>query len=348
MNRNFFLPPPTRNPRRNLFALFLTLLLSLSRFAPAQSLPVNDSEISPEGLAKFEKLMVETKSRQALIIHKGKVVAEWYWLGSNADAKLECWSLSKSVASTAIGFLVDEGKIASIDDPVAKYIPSWKGTPKEKITIANLLDQTSGLKEAAGANTPANLLQQCLDTPVLHPPGEEHRYNNGACNILSAVISSAAGKDPEEYMREKMWKPLGMSHTSWRRDDGGHVLTYAGVQSTARDIAKFGELFLHDGKWDGQQILSKSWVEKATTKRSHLVIPTVGPDGDYGLLWWLDFKRPPVPHNYSALGLWGNHLTVIPDLDLIGVRLVGNNMDGSALMRMVPEWVETLAGVVKR
>ncbi len=327
--------------------ILVALVLGLRARGSFASEPTNP-EISPEGLAKFEQLMIETKSREALIIHKGKVVAEWSWLGSKSDEPVEVWSLSKSMASTAIGFLVDEGKIKNIEEPVANYIPEWKGTEKEAIKIHHILDQTTGLQERASAVTPADLLKNCIDAKQLHPPGEEHRYNNGACNLLSAVIKSAAGEDAEVYMKRKMWEPLGMNKTSWRRDAGGNVITYAGVQTTPRDIAKFGELFLANGKWNGKQILSEKWVKAATEPRTKLEIQGVGPSSAYGLLWWIDAAKDKVPHNYSALGLWGNHVTVITVLELVGVRLVGNKSDGGKLMMMVPEWVEALAGVVKK
>jgi len=328
--------------------LLAGILNAQSVAIPSGAISPLPPEISPEGIQKFETLMLETNSRMALIIYKGNTIYEAYWKGAEPEKPVEVWSLSKSMASTAIGFLVDEGKIKSIDEPAANYIPEWKGTEKEKIKISHILDQTSGLKDPVSLNTPEDLLQICIAADPLHPPGEEHRYNNGGCNLLSAIIASASGEDPETYIQRKMWKPMGMSNTSWRRDKGGKVITYAGVQTTARDIAKFGQLFLHHGKWDGKQLLSKDWVKEATSPRTVLEIQGVGPVSEYGLLWWVNFNKESLPHNYSALGLWGNHLTVIPEMDLVGVRLVGNNADGGKLMTMVPQWVDAVAGVVKK
>lgn len=305
-------------------------------------------EIDPAAIEAFERLMVDTNSRMALLQYKGSTIYENYWKEGRPDAPVEVWSLSKSVASTAIGFLVDEGKIKGIDESMAEYIPSWKGTPKEAIKISDVLDQVTGLKDPVSMGTPADLLQKCIDAEQVHPPGEEHRYNNAACNLLSAVISAAAGEDPESYMKRKMFEPIGMTNTSWRRDDGGFVITYAGVQSTARDIASFGRLFLQKGVWDGERVLSEEWIAGATRPRTTLEIQGIGPVSEYGLLWWVNFGKDRLPSNYSALGLWGNHLTVIPELEIVGVRLVGNRPDGGKLMTMVPQWIESVAAVVRR
>jgi CubicO group peptidase (beta-lactamase class C family) len=316
---------------------------ALSIIAPAEA------GISQEGLDKLKILLEETKTRAAMVARDGKVIAEWYWLDADESSTFECWSTSKSYASTCIGLLIDDGKIKSIDDPVSKYVPSWSEGDKAKITIAHLLDQTSGLEEKPGFPMAPNQIEMALNAAIITPPGEVGRYNNAGCNVLSAIISAAAGEDPEAYMKKRMWEPMGMTSTSWRRDRAGHVITYAGVQSNARDLLKFGLVHLNGGKWKGKQILSKEWVELATNERTRLTIPNMMPEGHpYGLLWWLDFGEDAgVPHSYSSLGLYGNNMTVIPEHKIVGVRLVGNNRDGAGLMRRTGEWVAALAALVE-
>lgn len=335
--------------RQFLTVLFLSVSLLNAAFAgQLQYASPEDAGLDKDGVKALKDLLEETNTRAALVLHKGKVVLEWYWLGEGPHSVFEVWSTSKSFASTCIGLLVDEGKINSIDDPVSKFIPAWNTGEKAKVTIAHLLDQTSGLEEKSGFVMAKDQLQMALDAPIITPPGDEGRYNNAACNVLSAVISAAAGKDPEAYMREKVWKPLEMDQTWWRRDRTGNVITYAGVQTTAPELARFGQLLLNGGKWDGKQIVSKKWIEIATHERTKLAIQGVNPTGiPYGLLWWLDFELGKAPHSYSALGLYGNNLTVIPDLDLVGVRLVGNDNKGMALMMRTPEWVAALAGLLQ-
>lgn len=334
--------------RYALIFLLCGLVSTLSAAANLAFVPVEKSGVREAGLEKLQALLEETNTRAAVVLHKGNIVAEWYWKGEGPNSIFECWSTSKSVASTCIGLLVDDGKIDSIDDPVGKYIPSWKEGDKAKVTIAHLLDQTSGLAEDRGFVRADNQLEMALNADIITPPGETGRYNNAGCNVLSAIVGAASGKDPEAYMRDRLWKHIGMETTWWRRDDAGNVITYAGLQTTARELARFGQFLLNDGAWDGKRLLSKEWIELATNERTKLLIPGMGESGaPYGLLWWLDFGGDSVPHNYSSLGLFGNNMTVIPELDLVGVRLVGNDREGGALMLRTAEWVVALAGVVQ-
>lgn len=329
-------------------ALLLAFLFSLNA-ALAGPLPTTtpkEAGLSEEALSELKALLEETNTRAALILHKGKIVSEWYWKGEGPGSTFEVWSTSKSYASTVVGMLIDEGKIESVDDHVSKYIPSWDEDKKAKVTIRHLLEQTSGLSER-GVLGAEDQLAASLEAEIETEPGEVSKYNNAACNVISAIVSAAAGVDPEQYMREKMWKRIGMDNTSWRRDRAGNVITYAGIQSTARDLTRFGLLHLNNGKWDGEQIVSKKWIDAATTEQTRLGIGRVANSTSaYGFLWWLDYGSERVPHNYSSLGLYGNNMTVIPELDLVGVRLVGNDRDGGALMMRTPEWVEKLAAVV--
>ena len=332
---------------RGVLVVCLLTLLTGSTYGdePATTPSTQDAAISQQGLDKLKALLDETNTLAAMVLHKDKVVAQWYWNDADAETSFEVWSVSKSYASTCIGILIDQGKIAGLEDKVGKFVPSWNEGDKADITLRHLLEQTSGLNEKGNFFFAKDQLTAALEAKIITPPGEKCRYNNAACNVLSAVISAASGKDPEEFMRETIWQPLEMNHTSWRRDKAGNVITYAGIQSTPADLARFGQMFLHRGVWNGKRLLSPGWIDQATNER--IQIGSLGGEKQpYGLLWWVDFDIENVPHNYNALGLFGNNLTVIPELDLIGVRLVGSYAKGGGLMRRTPEWVHRLAGVV--
>ena len=132
-----------------LFVLFTAS--SFAQEAGPKSVVVADSAIDPAALEKLKTLLEQTNSRQALVMHEGRIVAEWYWRGAGLAKPVEVWSLSKSMASTAIGLLIDEGKIASIKDPVSKYIPAWGEGMKARATLENILNQTTGIKDVVGA-----------------------------------------------------------------------------------------------------------------------------------------------------------------------------------------------------
>jgi len=181
---------------------------------PAVATAQADSVVSQQGLEELKALLEETNTLAALVLHNGEVVAEWYWEEANADTTFEVWSVSKSYASTCIGLLIDQGKIDSLDDKVGKYVPSWKEGEKADVTLRHLLEQTSGLEESGKFFLAKDQLSTALEAKLLTVPGEKCRYNNAGCNVLSAVITAASGKDPEEFMREALWEPLGMNSTS--------------------------------------------------------------------------------------------------------------------------------------
>jgi len=333
-------------------AAILALGLALALWAPPIRADLGYAsspapEIDPEGLRALKTLLEETSTRAAVVVHDGQVVAEWYWRGEGPLSTFECWSTSKSIASTMIGLLIDEGRIEGVGDPVAKYVPSWDEGDKARVTLRHLLVQTSGLQEVAGFPMLPNQLEAAINAPLLTPPGEVGRYNNAGCNMIAAVVYGL-GLDPEAYIREKLWKPLGMDRTSWRRDSAGNVITYAGVQVTAPDLARFGQFILDKGRWGDRQILSQRWIEEATRTQTHLSIGNIVAEVPYGYLWWLDFRPEDAPHNVSALGLFGNNLTIIPELRLVGVRLVGSDREGAGLMTRTPDWVAALARIVRR
>ena len=298
--------------------------------------------VSESGLVALKALLEETHTKAAIVLHRGEVIAEWYWGDAAADTGFHVWSVSKSFASTCIGFLIDDGKIHSVDDPVHLYVPSWSEGKKRGVTIRHILEQESGLRERFRLHLFDGKLRQALNAPLKHEPGEVSRYNNAACMVLSAVIKAAAGEDAESYLRRKLFEPIEMTNTTWADDAEGHVLTYAGIHTTARDLARFGQFMLEGG----EALLSPDWIEQATTEKTTLTLPFILEDPQpYGWLWWLDFGNG-TTHNFSALGLYGNHLTVIPELELVGVRLVGTSWRGRKLMYRPDEWVDTLAGVL--
>lgn len=307
-----------------------------------------ETALSDSGLAALEALLEETHTKAAVVLHRGEVVAEWYWDDATPETAFRVWSVSKSFASTCGGLLIDAGKIEGVDDPVYRYVPGWSEGKKRVVTIRHILEQESGLRERFRLHLSGDKLKHALNAPLKEEPGEAPRYNNAACMVLSAVIEAAAGEDAETYLRRKLLDPLGMDDTTWARDEKGHVLTYAGIHTTAQDLARFGQFLLEGGAANGEQLLSAEWIAQATEERTKLTLPFILEEPQpYGWLWWLDFGSDEV-HDFSALGLYGNHLTVIPELELVGVRLVGRSWRGRKLMYRPDDWVDALAGVVAK
>jgi CubicO group peptidase (beta-lactamase class C family) len=292
--------------------------------------------MSSAKLEKLKALFEEKKTQGALVIRHGKIVAEWYWDSKDKDTQFQAFSVTKSIASTAIGMLIKDGKV-KLEQPASDFIPEWKNDDRKDITIRHLITMTSGLANKDGTiiNKPEQL-SKSIALPLEHKPGTAWNYNNGACNTLSQVISAASGKEMNDFLTERLYKPLGITNFVMDKSSG-KTLAFMGLHTSARELAKIGYLFLHDGKWKGKTLLPKGWVQEATTTSQEL-------NKEYGYLWWVRTKTSAsdLPKDsYNAVGFGGQFLSIFPSQDIIVVRFtsyfLGNNseIDGDAFARVV-------------
>ncbi len=279
-----------------------------------------------------------------LVTRNGKLVKDWYWNGTSTDSSQEVFSATKSYSSTLVGIAQDEGKL-SLTDSASKYIPAWKGTPAEAITVKNLVSNDSGrhwdyqtdyFSMAAGAKDKTQFAE---DLAQDFAPGETWVYNNSAIQTLDDVISKATGVDTAAYAKDKLLGPIGMAHSEMTKDPSGNTLTFMGLHSTCQDMARFGWLMLNQGNWDGKQVVSKDWAQAATGQPSQPL------NAAYGYLWWLNRKGvipgmtgptsakdeagkadgqmvPGAPDNvFWALGLGDQMIAIFPSTGVVAVRL---------------------------
>lgn len=198
----------------------------------------------------------------------------------NPRAPIETMSVTKSIVSLAIGMLIADGKIASIDAPVSTWYPEWKKGPKARVTLRHLLTHTSGIenkKGIAALNASKDRLKFSRALKIGDSPGTVYRYSNEGSMLLSGIVKQAAGRSIDAYLSERLFAPLGIRGWSWARDAGHNVQTYYGLALHARDLARIGLLMMADGKWEGREVVPASWVQQATTSG------TANPN--YGLLW---------------------------------------------------------------
>jgi CubicO group peptidase (beta-lactamase class C family) len=215
-----------------------------------------------------------------LLIKNDTIVFEKYYQGYDRSKISTFFSVTKSITSLLVGIAIDEGHIKSIHDPVTDYIPEFKkGDSRfEKLTIEHLLNMQAGLrfnesyknffsgmaKLFYGRNSFGQLKKLKFDIE----PGVENEYNSATTAILGIVLERAVKKSYTEYLKEKVWEPLGMEYNaSMSLDDKKHRVAkaYQGLNATAVDLAKIGRLYLNGGNWNGKQIVSKEWIEKSTT-----------------------------------------------------------------------------------
>lgn len=186
-----------------------------------------------------------------------------------------------------------------------------------------------------------DFLDYVLQKPLTDKPGEKFAYNTGLTHFLSAIIAETSGKSTEDFANENLFNKIGISVDSWEYDSNGYNVGGTGLSLTPSDMAKFGYLYLHNGLWDGMQILPKEWVEESTQKQI-----AADEKADYGYLFWLQTIRDKVNdkeyYTYRAAGMGGQYIMVVPDLDMVVVVTANSNYasnDGSDTLKIITDYV---------
>jgi CubicO group peptidase (beta-lactamase class C family) len=196
---------------------------------------------------------------------------------------IELMSVTKSMAGLAIGRLLHTGRISSLDEPVSHWYPEWRTGPRQAITLRQLMNHTSGLRAQPSAEdvyASSDLLRLALGADLAHPPGSRFFYNNRAVNLLAGIVEKASGRKLDEFMRDEIFAPLGVSRFSWMRDPAGNPHVLAGLKLDALDLARIGQLMLDQGVYRGQRLVAAEFVRQSVTQaQPH------SPTG--GLLWWV-------------------------------------------------------------
>lgn len=311
---------------RGLTTSVTAMLLALHNSAQAAGSPLPRSTPEAQGVSsKAIHDFVETADKintlhSFMILRHGRVIAEGWWKPEAADRPHVLASLSKSFNATAVGLAIHEGKL-SLDDPVLKFFPAdAPAEPSENLKamkVRDLLTMSCGHdtepKTVGGAPT----VRQFLAHPVLHRPGTHFQYNTLGSYTLSAIVTKATGQTTLEYLKPRLFEPLGIENPQWDSSPEGNSLGGYGLKLCTEDIAKFGQLYLQKGKWDGKQLLPPEWVEQATSKQvpnekeSHTKIGIDWQQG-YGFQFWR------CTHNaFRGDGAGGQLCVVIPDQDMV-------------------------------
>lgn len=236
--------------------------------------------ISKEALDKLAEAARAEDTGALVVIDDGNVVLE---IG-DPERRFELMSATKSIASLVVGQLIDR-QLTRLDQPLADFIPAWKGTPKEQIQLHHVLEHTSGLDDKPTTEdiyASPDFVQFAASSDLKHPPGKSFFYSNRAANLLAPVVKQASGKALDDWARAELFEPIGIHDFTWRTDQAGNVHVMAGLQLHAIDLARLGQLVLEGGRWCGKQIVSEEWLRTSTS--------TYQPGGfqGRGLLWWID------------------------------------------------------------
>lgn len=255
-----------------------------------------------------------------MLVRHGQVIAEAWWKPEAADTKHILWSLSKSFTSTAVGLAAAEGKL-SLEDPVLKFFkdeaPAEPSENLQAMRVRDLLSMSGGHDaepKFAFADGPS--VKGFLAHPVVHKPGTWFRYNTPGSYMLSAIVTKATGQTALDYLKPRLFEPLGIVNPDWASTLEGHSLGGYGLYIRTEDIAKFGQLYLQKGKWNDKQLLPEKWVEEATAKHVDNSKAPSGKTSDWQQGYGFQFWR--CQHNaYRGDGRDGQICLVMPEQDAV-------------------------------
>lgn len=281
--------------------------------------------LDQEDLAYAEKWSTSS----LLIVKNNQILFEKYWGEHHPSTVSNSFSAAKTVVSLLIGIAVEDGDIKSLDEPVVKYLPDFKGPGKEKITIRHLLMMASGLDWGESGKNPlsenaesyygSDLWGLVHRQQVIQEPGKIFIYQSGNSQLLGFILEKATGKDLSQYASEKLWKPIhAESDAFWSLDKkNGAEKAFCCLYSTTRDFARIGKLLNNRGKWNTTQVIPSDYFDELVANPKMDTEEGV-PNTRYGLhIWTYNSKGHPV---YYCRGIKGQYIISIPDEQLIVVR----------------------------
>jgi CubicO group peptidase (beta-lactamase class C family) len=275
-----------------------------------------------------------------LIVRRGKLVFERYARGYGRERKHLAWSMTKSVVHALVGVAVRQG-LLKLADPAHRWLPALRRPHARQITIRHLLRMTPGIAWSEGYESSfleSSVIAMLYSAghrdmagfvarqPMRHAPGTFWRYSSGDSNLLTAILAARLGGPAklEAWVWRELVGALGMRGVTWERDGAGILVGSSYFYARPRDMARFGQLYLDDGVWQGKRLLPAGWVRFAATAGPANV------KGDYGAHFWLNAGRPArgvkrrfpaAPADmFAARGHWGQLIVIVPSLDLVVVR----------------------------
>ena len=329
---------------RKLIVMSLLACTGVSLSAENLSHPVPRSTPEAQGISAAAILaFVEAANapgnalQSFMLVRHGQVVAEGWWSPYGAEISHKLFSLSKSFTSTAVGLAIAEGKL-SLDDPVLSFFPEdappQPGANLKAMRVRDLLSMSSGqnLNDVAhlddviknSIHSKEKITRAFLAAPVECKPGTLFVYNSPGSYMLSAIVQKVTGKTVFDYLRPRLFEPLGIENPTWDTSPQGITLGGIGLNIRTEDIARFGQLYLQKGRWNGKQLVPVSWVETATARQtSNGSDPASDWDQGYGYQFWR------CRHGfYRGDGAFGQFCIVMPEQDAV-VAITGGTKNSN-------------------
>lgn len=281
------------------------------------------------------------QTRAVIILKDGNLIYEKYGTGYNRESSLIGWSMTKSITNAMVGMLVKDGKL-SLEKK--NLLEEWQGDDRRNIALTDMLHMSSGLEfeeDYASPSDATNMLFRsysagayAIKSKLKNKPGEVFYYSSGTSNILQEIIKRqfATKKDYQRFPYERLFDKIGMSSAILETDPSGTFIGSSFMYATALDWARFGQLYLQDGIWNGERILPEGWAKYSGTE-------TPNSNGRYAAHFWVDHNDKEFPGDaYLADGFEGQHVNIIPSENMIIVRLGcthGENFDNTGFVKKI-------------
>jgi CubicO group peptidase (beta-lactamase class C family) len=281
------------------------------------TLPAGNPLVMP---ASYGAWVSDRTVTSTLVLKDGNIVHQAYYQGTGPDDRRISWSVAKSYLSALFGILVDDGAIGALDDPVTKYAPQLAGGAYDGATILNVLQMSSGItfnEDYLDYDSDINRMGRVLAlggkmddfaaglTETFAAPGEAWKYTSIDTHVIGMVARGATGRDVPDLMSEKLIVPLGLERTPLYLTDGvGVAFVLGGLNFTTRDYARFGQMILQNGMWQGQQIVPSDWIAASTAPSARTEAGEIG----YGYQWWIPVGA--TSGQFMGRGIYGQYLYI--------------------------------------
>lgn len=293
---------------------------------PGQTFPRNTPEsqgIHSEHLRNLVEELAyspDTDMHHFMVLRHGNVICETDFAPYRKGIWHITHSMCKSITGMAAGLLIDEGKL-DLSENIYKIFhdkgSTWAKIFRPEVTVENLMTMTSGVTfNELGIVSGNDWLESYLNAPVSEKPGTKFQYNSLNSYVLSAIITERTGMPMDEYLKPRLFDPLGITDYLWEKCPRGITKGGWGLFMHTEDMAKLGQLYLNKGKWNGKQIIPESWAEASVTKKVDSIEGTYG----YGYQLWMEER----PGSFEYNGMLGQNVLIYPDVDMVIVTNAGN------------------------
>ena len=332
---------------------------------------INPSSFESESLIKLPNSFVyesrsvdvneyldRTDVSALLILKDGKIRYENYWLTGGREVKWISMSVGKSFVSALIGIALDQGHIKSIQDPVTIYVPQLKDSAYDGVSIKDILQMSSGASWNEDYGDPNSDINRSVRIFALggsldefaasltneNEPGTFNRYNSTDTQVLGMLLREATGTSITEFMQEMLWDPIGAEDNAyWLLDSENMEVAYGGLNATARDYAKLGELYRLRGRMNNKQIIPEKWIDESVRPDAPHLMPGENSMSDYplgyGYQWWI----PDESGDYMAIGVYNQFIYVSPKNNSVVVQLAANKIYGVDAIETTVSEFESIA-----